>query len=118
MYALWKTQGLTVQPWRADVRFGAVRDTGTLYFCVTADQSWEGRLVFDRPRHKLLMHLPLDYTRINQSPEWFTAQADTSYTVKLDSAQPQKETGAQLAKGIPVKLKAGQTLLIEVSGAK
>ena len=115
MYALWKTQGLTVQPWRADVRFGAVRDAGTLYLCVTADQPWEGRLVFDRPRHKLLMHLPLDYTRINQFPEWFTAQADASYTVKLDSAQPQKQTGAQLAKGIPVKLKAGQTLLIEVS---
>ena len=72
-----RPRALTVQPWRADVRFGAVRDAGTLYLCVTADQPWEGRLVFDRPRHKLLMHLPLDYTRINQFPEWFTAQADT-----------------------------------------
>jgi hypothetical protein len=25
MYALWKTQGTSVRPWRADVRFGAVR---------------------------------------------------------------------------------------------
>ena len=64
------------------------------------------------------MHLPLDYPRINQFPEWFTVQADARYQVKLDSAQPQKQTGAQLAKGIPVKLKAGQTLLIEVSASK
>ena len=74
MYALWKTQGVTVQPWRADVRFGAVREGGTLYLSLTADQPWEGRLVFDRPRHKLLMHLPLDYPRINQFPEWFTVR--------------------------------------------
>jgi hypothetical protein len=115
MYALWKTQGLTVQPWRPDVRFGAVRDAGRLYLSVTAAQTWEGWLVFDRPRHKLLMHLPLDYTRINQFPEWFTVQADARYQVKFGSARPQKKTGALLAKGIPVKLKTGQTLLVEVS---
>jgi hypothetical protein len=115
MYALWKTQGTTVQPWRSDVRFGAVRDGGTVYLCVTAGQPWDGRLVFDRPRHKLLMHLPLDYTRINQFPEWFTAQPEGRYEVKLDSQHPQQKTGVELAEGIPVQLKAAQTLLIEVS---
>ncbi len=115
MYALWKTQGVTVQPWRADVRFGAVRDAGTVYLCVTATQPWEGRLLFDRPRHKLLMHLPLDYTRINQFPEWFTVQSDARYQVKLGSAPPEKKSGAQLAEGLPVKLKAGETMLIEVA---
>jgi hypothetical protein len=118
MYALWKTQGVTVQPWRADVRFGAVREAGTLYLCLTADQPWAGRVIFDRPRHKLLMHLPLDYTRINQFPEWFTVQADARYQVKLDSGRSQNKTGAQLAEGIPVKLKAGQTLLVEVNSPK
>lgn len=115
MYALWKTQGVTIEPWRADVRFGAVRDAGTLYLCITADQSWHGRLIFDRPRHKLLMHLPLDYTRINEFPEWFTVQADARYQVKLGSTRPRKQTGARLAKGIPVTLKAGQPLLVEAS---
>ena len=28
MYALWKTQGCRLEPWRADLRFGAVRDGG------------------------------------------------------------------------------------------
>jgi hypothetical protein len=118
MYALWKTQGVTVQPWRADVRFGAVREGGTTYLCVGADQPWDGRVKFDRPRHKVLMHLPLDYTRINQFPEWFTVQSDARYQVKLDSGRPQKENGAQLAEGVPVKLKGGQTLLLEVSTAR
>jgi hypothetical protein len=114
MYALWKTQGVTVEPWRSDVRFGAVRDEKSVYLCLTADQPWEGRLVFDRPRHELLMHLPLDYTRINQFPEWFTVQADSTYQVKLDAGPPQNQTGAQLAKGPHIKLAGGQTLLIEV----
>ena len=51
MYALWKTQGTSVQPWRADVRFGAVRKGETLTVVLVADEPWKGRLVFDRPRH-------------------------------------------------------------------
>ena len=115
MYALWKTQGVTAEPWRSDLRFGAVREGGTVYLTVTADQPWEGRLVFDRPRHKLLMHLPLDYTRINQFPEWFTVQDKARYQVKIGAAKPQKQKGAELVKGIPVRLKAGEALLIEVT---
>jgi hypothetical protein len=114
MYALWKTQGVTAQPWRADLRFGAVRDGATVLVTLTADQSWRGRLVFDRPRHKLLMHLPLDYTRINQFPEWFTVDADTGYQVTLAGAQPREVTGAQLAAGLPVNLQGGRPVLLEV----
>ena len=114
MYALWKTQGMTVQPWRADVRFGAVRENGALYLSLTADQPWEGQVVFDRPRHKLFMRLPLDYTRINQFPEWFTVQADARYRVTLGREEKLDRAGAQLAEGLPVKLKAGEALAIEV----
>src|SRR6185369_6442507 len=61
MQALWKTAGVTIDPWRADVRFGAVQEGGTLYLTAIADKPWQGRILFDRPRHKLNMHLPLDY---------------------------------------------------------
>lgn len=115
MYALWKTQGVTVQPWRAGVRFGAVREGGAVFISVIADQPWEGRLIFDRPRHKLLMRLPLDYTRINQFPEWFTVQSNARYAVKMGPGRTLGRTGAQLAKGIPLKLKPGEMLQIEVS---
>ena len=71
MYALWKTQGCHVEPWRPDVRIGAVRDGNSLYVSMVADRDWEGALCFDRPRHDTIMHLPVDYPRINQFPEWF-----------------------------------------------
>jgi len=115
LYALWKTQGVTVRPWRADVRFGAVRDGGTLCLSLTADQPWEGRVMFDQRRHKLLMHLPLDYARINQFPEWFTVEQDASYEVRRDRGRRQEQTGAQLAEGFPVKLVPGQVALLVVS---
>ena len=118
MYALWKTQGVTVQPWRADVRFGAVRNGETLLVCLTSDQAWKGQVVFDRPRHKLNMHLPLDYPRINQFPEWFTVQADADYQFTTDEGQPQTLKGAELAKGVPVELQPGQMCFIDVRTAK
>ena len=114
MYALWKTQGATVRPWRADVRFGAVREGGRLYLSVSAGQSWEGRVIFDQPRHQLFLYLPLDYARINQFPEWFTIQAEKRYGLELSRGQKRELTGAQLEEGVPVKLTAGETLFIEV----
>lgn len=112
MYALWKTQGVTAQPWRSDVRFGAARDGEDLYLQVTAERPWEGRLIFDRPRSKELMRLPLDYTRINQFPEWFTLESTARYEVVLNQTQKAERTGAQLADGLPVKLAAGEFLTI------
>jgi dienelactone hydrolase len=114
MYALWKSQGATLDPWRPDVRCGAVREGGRLYLCLTAGQPWEGRLVFDRPRHKLLMHLPLDYTRINQFPEWFTVQAGDHYTLTRGGGETVEKPGAQLAEGLPLKVRAGEALYLEV----
>lgn len=72
MYALLKTQGCRIEPWREDVKIGAVRDGDALYLSLSAERDWSGKLVFDRPRHRSIMQLPLDYPRINQFPEWFT----------------------------------------------
>ena len=114
MYALWKTQGATAEPWRKDVRFGAVREGHTIFLSLSAEQPWEGRVIFDRPRHKLLMHLPLDYPRINQFPEWFTTQPKARYRVTVDGQRQPDQTGDQLARGLPVSLKAGEPVLLEV----
>ncbi|MBL9179736.1 MAG: hypothetical protein JNM65_16860 [Verrucomicrobiaceae bacterium] len=108
MYALWKTQGITVGPWRADVRFGAVREGGALCVSIVADKPWEGRLIFDKPRHKVNMRLPLDYPRINQFPEWFTAQAGTRYEVgSPDGGINETLDGAALVAGLRVALAGG-----------
>jgi hypothetical protein len=115
MYALWRTQGGTVQPWRTDVRFGAVRDGATVCFSLVADQPWEGRLFFDQPRHRLFMRLPLDYARINQFPEWFTVDAKTRYQVVINGKGQQAVTGAALAAGLPLHLAPGAVQTVSVS---
>ena len=114
MYALLKTQGLHVRPWRADVRIGAVLTDKGLCISLAADKPWTGRILFDRPRHKVQMHLPMDYPRINQFPEWYTVKATARYAVQtLPAAAAKTHTGAQLQAGLPVDLPpARQTRLL------
>lgn len=91
MYALWKSQGCYVEPWRADLRVGAARDAdGALYITVAADWPWTGKLRFDVPRHSEYLRMPWDYPRLNQFPEWFTAKSDGRYIV---NNEPQSGQG-------------------------
>ena len=80
MFALWKTQGTYLRPWRADLRLGAARDAdGALFISIEADWPWQGTLHFDIPRHQEYLHLPTDYPRLNQFPEWFTVAKNAQY---------------------------------------
>ena len=84
MWALAKTQGVAASPWRDDLRLGAVRlPDGGVQIVLAGDWPWSGTLRFDRPRHRVRMHLPLDYPRINQFPEWFTADATGDYEIAI-----------------------------------
>lgn len=103
MYALWKQQGMTVQPWRDDVQLGAVQRDGKIYLVFSTSGPWQGRLCFDTPRHKTVMHLPLDYPRINQFPEWFTVDKVAKYIVEMDNDPARTLTGAELLKGLPLE---------------
>jgi hypothetical protein len=113
MYALWKSQGLTIKPWRADVRCGAVRHGNAIYVSITADKPYSGRLHFDQPRHDAVMHLPLDYPRINQFPEWFTVKTDERYLVENNGAGD-TVIGQELLEGMPLELKPGAALHLVV----
>ena len=103
MYCLWKTKGVTIEPWRKDVVFGAEVVSGELKIAITAEKEWKGRLIFDQPRHKTVMNMPLDWPRINQFPEWFTVEDGCKYRIgnKVYSGQT-------MAEGIEIELKAGQ----------
>ncbi len=114
MYALWKQQGATVEPWREDVKLGAAREGEALKLAITATAPWQGRVVFDAPRHKTVMRMPLDYPRINQFPEWFTVDAGHRFQVAIDG-RTEEHTGQSLLEGLPVRLEAGQTLRLSVS---
>ena len=115
MYCLWKTQGVTAQPWRADLRLGAVRDGDTLRVVVSAEKPWNGRLVFDRPRHAENLRLPIDWPRINQFSEWFTVEAGRSYPLRTGGDVAKVTTEVPLADGFPVSLGAGATLELTVT---
>jgi hypothetical protein len=107
MYALWKTQGITVAPWRADVRFGAVRDADGVHVTIASSHPWEGRLIFDTPRHQTRMRLPLDYPRINRFPEWFTVENDKGYELTREGGEPRTVTAKELTGGFPVNIGEG-----------
>jgi hypothetical protein len=119
MYALWKTQGLHVEPWRADVRLGAVKEGETLLVSLSADQPWEGRLVFDRPRHRQNLHMPMDYPRINQFAEWFSASEEARYTIQNQTTKERIQvSGRDLQQGSPVALQPGVQTRWLVEAAK
>lgn len=115
MYALWKTQGLSIQPWRPDVRLGAVQRDDKLYVSIEADESWEGRIIFDRPRHSEQMHLPIDYPRINQFPQWWTVSFDKRYEIAVDGSSLTPMSADALRKGLPVKIGRGTSVRLHVS---
>lgn len=115
MYVLWKTQGLRVEPWRPDVRVGAVVEDNALHIELSADQAWTGRVVFDEPRHKTHMRLPLDYPRINQFPEWFTVEREGQYEVrKADGSGAKTVSGQELREGLSQNLDADSNVRLVV----
>jgi hypothetical protein len=79
-----------------------------LKVAVTSTKDWNGSLIFDVPRHRVNMGMPFDWTRINQFPEWYTVEAESSYIVEnLTVGSSRQFTGAQLVAGLPLTLSAG-----------
>lgn len=116
MYCLWKSQGISLQPWREDLIAGAVADGDGILLALEAAADWEGELICDRPRHRDIMRLPLDWPRINQFPEWFTVTADQTYQVAgLVAAEPQAVAGERLREGLPLRLTGGERLVLRIA---
>jgi hypothetical protein len=119
MYALWKTQGTSVRPWRADVRFGAVRQGEGVALTIDADSAWSGVLQFDVPRHRTILNLPADWPRINSYPEWYTVDAAARYRVHdASTGRSRVVSGADLAQGLPIALRRGERAKLVVSLAQ
>ncbi len=115
MYSLWKTQGAHIYPWRNDVIIGAEKNGDETYFVITSENDWNGKLVFDTQRHKTILNLPIDYPRINQFPEWFTAKTGAYYSIVSSQKDISGEyTGNDLLDGIAIKLKGDEKLIIVV----
>jgi len=115
MYCLWKTQGITVLPWREDVVFGAVFLNNKLMIAIQTDNKWSGKIRFDNARHKEVLKIPIDYPRINQFPEWFTACETESYSLKgINNEFSAQYTGKDLIEGIELEIDQDKNYIFEL----
>jgi hypothetical protein len=115
MYALWKSQGARIQPWRDDVVLGAEKRGKEVYFVLESKNEWSGKLLFDSPRHKTILKMPIDYPRINQFPEWFTVEVEKEYVFRSNKKPLSGTFNARLlTDGIPLKLSPGERVEIMV----
>jgi hypothetical protein len=116
MYALWKTKGVTPVGWREDLRLSAQTTRRGIRVMIAADSGWSGQLRFDIARHKQYMHMPVDYPRINQFPEWFTVDTFKRYRIRnRATGEVLIFQGSALSRGIPVSLSAGTEMLLDIS---
>jgi hypothetical protein len=117
LYGLWQTQGTRVEPWVPSVALGAAQDGGCLQVHLHADQAWSGRLLFDAPRHAQYLGLSEDYPRLNQWPEWWTADPGRQYTVTQADGAQASASGEDLAAGLPLSLAADTPADLRVCGS-
>jgi hypothetical protein len=121
LYAMYKTKGTRVLPWRQDVMLGAAHDREgrRLYVHLSAGAAWRGLLKFDTPRHRDIWNLPFEYPRLNGLPQWFVVEPDKEYVVKdLGSGRQVVESGAVLATGLQIALPEGRgSVRLEISEA-
>lgn len=104
MFALWKSRGAYLEPWRSDLRLGAVADgKGGIHLVVNSEWAWEGKVRFDVPRHREYFNMPDDYPRLNQFPEWFTVAEQNSFEVDGST-----KSGVELRNGLSISLE-GET---------
>ena len=117
LYARSRTAGVHIPAWRRGLRLGAAPDGEGLVLVVSSTQKWDGRLVFDIPRHRLWLHFERDWPRINYLPEYFTVEPDRKYTVTVGSGPAQIMTGRSLRDGLPVHVEARQEVVVAVRPA-
>ena len=97
MWALMKTQGITVAPWTEDLEVGAYLDEGgTLYLSIKNRWKWRGEIRLDRPRHRDYFNMPEDYPRLNEFPEWFTVEDKKQYRLEVEGEEPKILLGESL----------------------
>ena len=108
LYGRWQTRGTRVEPWSPTVALGAAPDGTCLQVHLHAADAWSGRLLFDAPRHQQYLGLDVDYPRLNQWQEWWTADPGRQYALTQPGGPDLRLDGAQLTTGIAVAVSPGQ----------
>jgi hypothetical protein len=120
LYATYKTRGIIAYPWREDIYLGAAYDGNKkdLYIYLSAGTQWKGVLKFDLPRHRTIWNLPLEYPRLNGTPEWFVVDPEKNYAVvNLKTGERSVHSGRVLAEGLEMKpADKDSALSLKISG--
>jgi hypothetical protein len=109
MHNLWKSKGTYLLPWNASLKLGAEMKGDSLYMTLASSDPWRGRIIFDKRRHAAQLKLPVDWTRINQFPEWFTVSDGKKYQVMEEGETSKELDGSSLMSGISVSLQPLET---------
>lgn len=115
MAGLYCTQGTQCRTWRQDLRLGAVSEERGVRIVIQTEHPWEGTLHFDLPRHRLHLRLPVNYPRLNEFPEWFTIESETTYRVRIGTGDARSIAGKELAQGLPLLAASNQLLVVSVA---
>ena len=116
LYSAWQSQGVRVDPWEPSTMLGAVPDGECLLVAISAGREWQGRVVFDAPRHRMHLGLPVDYPRLNAWPEWWTATPGQQYAVFRPDGSVDQVAGEELTAGLPLTLASGTASQLRVCG--
>ena len=72
-----KTRSLAA--WNAAIYVAQIDDARlgeALVLNLEVSKPWSGEIRFDEPRHRTHMHMPMDWPRMNQFPEWFVVEEE------------------------------------------
>jgi len=115
MHALMHTQGLIARPWDIGTELGARATSNSLIVTIKASKNYNGKIIFDVPRHKHFMGFEKDWPRMNTLPEWFTVGLDRTYRItNVRTHKTQTRTGKQLHDGLELRLKAAERTTLHV----
>jgi hypothetical protein len=116
LYALFRTQGARLDPWRPGVRLGGIMSPEGLHVAIDSDAPWRGRIVFDSIRHREHLNLPFEYPRLNGWTEWFTVDPEASYEITRSIGGQVTESkiveGNELINGLVIDRREGGLVLL------
>ena len=115
IHMMLNSQGVRTAPFVEGLRLGGVQKDGTLYLSLNNSRSeaWKGLLRFDWPRNEGKAGV-INWSRINEYPQWFTVRPQESYMVIIDDKPAIKVSGKELIEGLEMEVTPEQNRRIRV----
>jgi len=121
IHTMLHTRNTLLRPWKQGLELGAAPCGDGICIFIRSRQPYEGRLIFDLPRHRLFWHFAKDWPRLNSIPEWFTVEPDQQHEYVVEEVETGRKrvlTGKQLQEGLAVRIQGGKPLRLVVRPAQ